>query len=117
MAINWQEHSVVDYVEANNLQKELKYILRNEGYMDEDSTNNGPFAGFDFECVDEFGGEGQGERAWYVYEITYPDEHKEYWRADLMYYSYDGVQWDYWNIDSFYKVEKKQVIREEWVEK
>ena len=115
MAINWQEHSVVDYATENNLQKELKYILRNEGYMGEDA-NGGPFAGFNFECVDEFGGEGKGEIAWYVYEITYPDNHKEHWQAILSYYSYDGVQWDYWSLDNFCKVKKKQVIREEWVD-
>lgn len=115
MAINWQEHSVVDYAEANNLRKELKYIIQNEGYMDEDS--DGPFAGFNFEQVEQWGGEDMGTTAWFVFNVTYPDGHKEFWKADVGYQSYDGYQFDYWDLDNFYKVEKKQVIREEWVEK
>ena len=51
MGINWQEHSIKDYVSTNNLTKELKKILQSEGYFDE---TNSPFAGFKFEEIDQF---------------------------------------------------------------
>lgn len=115
MAINWQKHSIVDYALANGLKGDLKEILQNEGYSDEDDVVNAGFAGFEIDQIESFGGEGKGEIAWYVYKIKYPDGHKEYWRANLMYYSYDGVQWDYWDVSNFERVVVKEVTRKEWV--
>jgi hypothetical protein len=112
MAINWQEHSVVDYALANGLKSDLKQILRNEGWVEDGDES---FNGFKFDVIDEFGGEGKGEIAWYVYNITYPDGHNEYWRANLSYYSYDGVQWEYWDVSNLERVVVKEVVRKEWV--
>ena len=113
MGINWAEKSVLDYALGNGLKSELKSIFQSGGYKDKENKS---FEGFEFECLEINGGEGEGEEYSMVFEITYPDAHKEFWRLELSYYSYHGVEWDGWS-ENCYEVEKKLITREAWVAK
>lgn len=66
----------------------------------------------DFKKVDEFGGEGLGETAWFVYSVNDGEYHI---KVNCGYYSYEGFCWDYVIPQDINVVEKKEVVREEWV--
>lgn len=62
------------------------------------------------------GGEGQGESAWFVFQvIDTRDNTVEFVKADVGYYSYDGFQWGDFNMDDMIVVEKQQVQIWDWV--
>jgi hypothetical protein len=62
------------------------------------------------------GGQGQGESAWFVYQvIDTRDNTVEFVKADVGYYSYDGYQWNDFNMDDLQVVEKQQVQIWDWV--
>jgi len=114
MGIVWIEASIKDYAAKNGLVEDLKKLFRDNGWSDDGDIQSEYFKGFEFKRVSQEGGEGCGETYYLVYEITYPDAHKEFWKLDLAWYSYDGVQWDGW-FESFYKVKIKKITRDEWV--
>jgi len=75
------------------------------------------FYDYKIKVVQKFGGEGKGDLAWNVYEFSNKDgTNKHNMKVDLYYCSYDGYCWDDW-FDSFYEVELKEVVREEWFAK
>jgi hypothetical protein len=49
--------------------------------------------GFDFEIVEDFGGEGQGDSRHVVFSLT-DGTNTRYFRKDGFYASYDGSTWD-----------------------
>jgi len=60
---------------------------------------------FDFEIVDEYGGEGMGESYWYVFKIKHPDHDEPVFiRFDGRYDSWNGSEFS----DEFRIVEPKQ---------
>jgi hypothetical protein len=57
----------------------------------------GPAPVFPFgtvKVVQNFGGEGQGDRQWIVVKVTSPDGEEQFFRQDGYYSSYDGGEWD-----------------------
>ncbi len=48
--------------------------------------------GFTYDCVEQRGGEGQGDDIWAVYKVIEPGEPDRYYKADGWYASYAGCE-------------------------
>ena len=62
------------------------------------------FNGWKIECVDSYGGEGQGEKFYSVYKVTDPSGNYCFVQFDVSYYSYDGA-----NYSRYFQVIGKKV--------
>ena len=69
----------------------------------EDTYNALQEAGITAECADSYGGEGQGENYWTIYEFSNGNE-SVYVQFDGWYASYNGSEFDEW-----FFVEPKEV--------
>ena len=62
------------------------------------------FIDWKIECVDSYGGEGQGENYYSVYKVTDPSGNYCFVKFNGSYYSYDGA-----NYDRYFQVIGKKV--------
>lgn len=62
------------------------------------------FNDWKIECVDSYGGEGQGEMYYNLYKVTDPSGNYCFVKFDGSYYSYDGA-----NYDRYFQVIGKKV--------
>jgi len=124
MAVAWEGESIVDYTnKIDDGWEYLRDIFAGEGWKKSDRENYVdseedpcPFKDWYFEEVDsEGGGEGGAEDVHKVYSIKYPDGRVEYWAFNISYYSHYGYEWNGWER-TFRKVEKKQVLVDDWVD-
>lgn len=65
--------------------------------------------GYQIECVEQHGGEGQGDSIWAVFEVTSPDQVETYYKCHGYYASYHGADYN-----GCRKVEPKRVTRVEY---
>jgi hypothetical protein len=80
-------------------------------YLDDD--DNLVYLGVIFTTVTSSGGEGEGEYAYQIIKLKYPDGTVEHLKHEYSYYSHYGYSYD---NASYTKIVKKMVTEEKWVE-
>lgn len=68
------------------------------------------FGKVDVKLLDSYGGEGQGEDYWKVYELKMEDGTSAIYRRNGWYASSEGVSWD-----NFEEVKAVEVVKMDWV--
>lgn len=69
-------------------------------------------AGIQISAVLDEGGEGEGDHAEMVRKIVFPDGHEELVRVTGSYASYDGFEWNYYDMHLCQPVEKTITVYE-----
>lgn len=62
-------------------------------------------------CVEQYGGEGQGDEIWAVYKVN-EDGVDKYYKVEGWYASYEGASYS-----EYYEVEPKQVVVTKYMKK
>lgn len=85
---------LMQFIDDNGKNRDFFHGGMNQKYPDEfDDSLNATFPGIAYQSVDHYGGEGQGEDYWTVYEFT-KDGETVYLKWQGWYYSYEGTTFD-----------------------
>lgn len=67
--------------------------------------------GWSVKCVEDFGGEGEGDTAWAIIRLVSPDGQETFWKIPAYYASSYGFDWD---ISGTYQVKPYEKVVQSW---